>query len=130
MRKRNSSLALIRAQAYNKNQILSPRVELRPKPDFFIYIVKPEPEPKPEFSPTYLVTFTSPKSPSSNHEARARPVPEKIRPDPSLIFKGWFTLATFCSNIAEECNHRRQYCCQQLLKHLHFICISTAISNP
>jgi hypothetical protein len=45
--------------AYNKNQILSPRVRLRPKPDFFIYIVKPE----PELSPTYLVTFSSPKKP-------------------------------------------------------------------
>ncbi len=49
----------IRAWAYNKNQILSPRVGLGPKPDFFIYIVKPE----PELSPTYLVTFSSPKKP-------------------------------------------------------------------
>jgi hypothetical protein len=33
------------------------------KPDFFIYIVKPEPEPEPELSPTYLVTFSSPEKP-------------------------------------------------------------------
>jgi hypothetical protein len=44
-----------------KNQILSLRAGLGPKPDFFIHIVKPEPEP--ELSPTYLVTFSSPKKP-------------------------------------------------------------------
>ena len=37
----------------------SPRVRLGPKPNFFIYVVKPEPEPK--LSPTYLVNFSSPK---------------------------------------------------------------------
>ncbi len=66
----------IRARAYNKNQILSPKVGLGPKPDFFIYIVKPE----PELSPTYLVTFSSP---SPNHAAQ--PGPKKFRPDPSLM---------------------------------------------
>jgi hypothetical protein len=40
---------------------LSPRVGLGPKPYFFIYIVKPEPEPK--LSPTYIVTFSSQKKP-------------------------------------------------------------------
>ncbi len=48
----------------------------------------------------------------------------------SYYYKAWFTLAIFCSNIAEQCNHWRQYCCQKLLKHLHFIRVSTAISNP
>jgi hypothetical protein len=41
----------------NKNQSPSPRVRLMPKPNFLIYVVKPEPEP--EISPTYLVNFSS-----------------------------------------------------------------------
>jgi hypothetical protein len=67
-------------RAYNKNQILSPRVGLGPKPNFFIYIVKPE----PELSPTYLVTFSSPKKPEPKswspsltraRKNQARPIP-------------------------------------------------------
>jgi hypothetical protein len=44
-----------------KTKSLSPRVRLRAKPDFFIYVVKPEAEPK--LSPTYLVKFSSPNKP-------------------------------------------------------------------
>jgi hypothetical protein len=40
---------------------LSPKFRLGPKPDFFIYVVKPKPEP--ELSLTYLVNFSSPKKP-------------------------------------------------------------------
>jgi hypothetical protein len=39
----------------------SPRVRLGPEPDFFIYVVRPE--PKPDESPTYLVIFSSLKKP-------------------------------------------------------------------
>jgi hypothetical protein len=52
----------------NKTQSPSPRVELGPKPNFFIYVVKP----KPKLSPPYLVKFSSPKWPSLKDEARAR----------------------------------------------------------
>jgi hypothetical protein len=44
-----------------KTQNPSPRVGLGPKPNFFIYVVKPE--PKPKVSLTYLVNFLSPKKP-------------------------------------------------------------------
>jgi hypothetical protein len=43
----------------HKTQSPSPRVGLRPKPNFFTYVVKPEPEPEPDKSPTYLVNFSS-----------------------------------------------------------------------
>jgi hypothetical protein len=36
-------------------------VGLELKPDFFIYLVKPE--PKSDLSPTYVVNFSSPKMP-------------------------------------------------------------------
>jgi len=57
------------ARAYNKNQILSPRGGLGPKPNFFIYKEKSEPERK--LSQTYSVTFSSPKSLS-------RPIPNWV----------------------------------------------------
>jgi hypothetical protein len=34
---------------------------LGPEPEFFIYVLKPE--PKPNLSPTYLVNFSSSKNP-------------------------------------------------------------------
>jgi hypothetical protein len=34
--------------------------------------------------------------------------------------KGWFTLAIFFGNIAEQCNLGRQYCSQKLLFRLHY----------
>jgi hypothetical protein len=45
----------------HETQSPSTRVGLGPKPDFFIYVVKPE----PEVSPTYLVNFLSPKKPEA-----------------------------------------------------------------
>jgi hypothetical protein len=53
----------------NKTQSPSLRVGLEPKPDFFIYVVKPE----PELSQTLVVNFSSPKNPE---------------PDPSLKKSG------------------------------------------
>jgi hypothetical protein len=48
-----------KAQAQRSGLGLSPKVGLGPKPNFFTYIVKPE----PDISLTYLVNFSSPKKP-------------------------------------------------------------------
>jgi hypothetical protein len=60
----------------------SPRVGLGSKPNFFTYIVKPEPNK----SPCYLVNFSGPKKPEpkvwSPSPTRA---PQKNRPDPILV---------------------------------------------
>jgi hypothetical protein len=40
---------------------MSPRVGLRPKPNFFTYVVMPKPEPHK--SPTFIVNFSSLKKP-------------------------------------------------------------------
>jgi hypothetical protein len=64
----------------NKTQSPSTRVGLGPKPNFFIYVVKPE----PELSPTYLVNFSSPKKPKPEVLSPSPTQAQKIRPNPPL----------------------------------------------
>jgi hypothetical protein len=46
--------------------------------DFFIYLVKPEPEP--DLSPTYLMNFKAAKSQSLKYESQVQTKPKKSGP--------------------------------------------------
>jgi hypothetical protein len=56
-------------------------VGLQPKPDFFIYLGKPE----PDLSPIHLVNSLSPKNPIPKNEAAVWSKSKKIRPGPPLV---------------------------------------------
>jgi hypothetical protein len=64
----------------HKTQSPSPRFGLGPKPDFFTYVVKPEPNK----STTYLVNFSSPKEPKPKVWSPSPTQAQKIRPNPPL----------------------------------------------
>ncbi len=65
----------------HKTLSLSLRVGLGPKPDFFIYVVKP----KPELSLTYLVNFSSPKKPKPEVWSQSPTQAQKIQAQSTSI---------------------------------------------